>query len=151
MKKYSFIVVIMFFLVLTSSKEIIRSQQNEEELIGTWIMVNPEKIGEADELLTTKWVFSSGNECRWLENGIKVYTFDYSVSNYSCDNTYDSKYKTLKLVDNISQKNLCYGINGFSEFNGKTYLSIEFEGNPDPMVFVKFTFQNPHELPEDIN
>jgi len=151
MKKYNLIIGILFIIILSSSKSRTDLTQSTENLLGTWIMVDSKRIGEADSFLSSKWVFSNDGNCKWYENDELVDTFRYSISNYSCDNSFNGNYKTLKLLNNYSVENRCYGINGFSEYNGKIYLSIEVKGNPTPIVFEKYKFLNPKVAPDPSN
>ncbi|MEN8125831.1 MAG: hypothetical protein ABFR32_11965 [Bacteroidota bacterium] len=122
----------------------------KEKIIGTWHMIDPNDINQ-EIILPTKWVFTSDNNCIWYENNILIREFSYNITNYSCNDEYDSVYRYLKLENPLDLNEVfCYAINGISEEEDKMYLSIEFDGNPRPMVFKKnATFQNPHELPED--
>ena len=102
-------------------------QQTKDEIIGTW-------ISEKD----TNWKmeFTRTNNCYWYYKNNITKTFTYKISKNSCNNEFDSEYEYLKL--NKTSKIHCYAINGITkDDDGKIYLSLEYDGRPRPMLFVK--------------
>lgn len=63
-------------------------------------------------------------------------TYNFSITSYSCNNELDLIDEYLKLTKNNS-KNYCYAINGITVDNNNTFLSLEFDGNPKPLLFKK--------------
>lgn len=130
-KKYTPILIIILIVTSVlysfSKKQINNNQQSKDEIIGTW-------TSEKD----TNWKieFTKENKCYWYYENRKTNTFTYSISKYSCNSEYDSEYEYLKL--NKTSKIHCYAINGIAQDDdGKIYLSLEYDGKPRPMLFVK--------------
>lgn len=120
--------VFLLSIVTLYSFKVIQTNnlQTKNKIIGNW-------VSEKD----TKWKieFTDTNNCNWYYDNSITDTFTYTVNNSSCKNELDIEYEYLKL--NNSSKAFCYSINGITEENGVEYLSIEWNSNPKPMIFIK--------------
>ena len=127
-KKINILVFSMFIVtIIYSFKTTTINQSTKDKIIGTWI---------SDEDINSKWVFSTNNICKRYYNGRLLNTYSFSITSYSCNNELDSIDEYLKLTKNNS-KTYCYAINGITKDGNDTYLSLEFDGNPRPMLFKK--------------
>lgn len=125
------IIALVFMLAVTivysfTTNNSFNQQSTKDRIIGTWVL---------DSDPTNIWVFSSDNKCKSYYNGSLLKTSDFSISNYSCSNEIDTEYEYLKLNNN--NKVYCYAINGITQDGEDVYLSLEYDGNPRPMLFKK--------------
>jgi len=132
MKKIKFINVFVFALLVViaysfTTKNSFKQQSTKDKIIGSWV---------SDSDPANIWVFSSDNKCKRFHNGSLLNTSDFSISNYSCSNEIDAEYEYLKLKIN-ADKEYCYAINGITQDGEDVYLSLEYDGNPRPMLFKK--------------
>jgi hypothetical protein len=123
-------IVLILLIVLVSSFRITNTilQSENDEIIGTW-------ISELDT--KSKWVFSTNNKCKRYYNNELLNIYSYTITNSSCNNETDLEFNYLKLVKESNNKEYCYAINGITSDSYGTYLSIEFYGNPKPLLFKK--------------
>ncbi len=127
-KKISVLIVSVFITTIICSFTALKTNQStKDKIIGTWI---------SDEDINNKWVFSTNNTCKRYYNGKLLNTYNFSITGYSCNNELDTIDEYLKLTKNNS-KTYCYAINGITIDGNDTYLSLEFDGNPRPMLFKK--------------
>ncbi|WP_347175205.1 hypothetical protein [Polaribacter uvawellassae] len=127
-KKFSILILsVVIATIIYSFTTIKTNQSTKDKIIGTWV---------SDKDINSKWVFSLDNTCKRYYNGVLLNTYSFSITNYSCNNELDSKYEYVKLLKS-NQKTYCYAINGITKDGNDTYLSLEFDGNPRPMLFKK--------------
>ncbi len=122
-KTIRFLALTFFFLNCETNAQIDYSK----EIIGTWI---------SEEDTNWKMKFTETDNCYWYYENSITETFTYSISEYSCYNEFDSEYEYLKLSN--TSGTFCYAINGITkDDDGKIYLSLEYDGKPKPMLFIK--------------
>ena len=148
MKKIMIITSIYFLILIDIS-----AQSNlDEEIIGTWTSID---LSIADSEVETDfiWVFTKDGTCKWIKSGEMIFSYNYSISNYSCTNKLDSKgYFHLKLINKDDINDIdCFVIEGISNKINSIYLSVTSYDNPESILFKKMDFQNPHEDPEEIH
>ena len=97
-------------------------------IIGVWISETDSK---------SKWVFTDDFKCKRYYDNILLNTYTYSISNISCNNQTDSEFNYLRLEKENATTVYCYAINGITSDPDGTYLSIEFNGNPRPILLKK--------------
>jgi len=145
--KKAFIITSIYFLIVIN----ISAQSNfNEEIIGTWNEIDL-SIADSEEETDFIWVFAEDGTCNWIKSGEVIFKYNYSVSNYSCNNKLDSKgYYHIKLInkDNLNDID-CFVIEGIVNKSNSIYLSVTNYNTAEPILFKKIVFQNPHELPED--
>lgn len=129
-KKIKVTVAIMLISVIVFSftvKNSFNQQLTKDRIIGSWV---------SDSDSNSIWIFSLDGKCKRYYASKLLNTSDFTITNTSCDNKIDSEYEYLKLIKSTG-KIYCYALNGITQDGNDTYLSIEFNGNPSPMLFKK--------------
>jgi len=131
MKKNIMITVAIMLISITvfsfTVKNSFNQQSTKDRIVGSWV-----SDGDSDSI----WIFSLDGKCKRYYASKLLNTSDFTITNTSCDNKIDSEYEYLKLIKS-TRKIYCYAINGITQDGNDTYLSIEFNGNPSPMLFKK--------------
>jgi ABC-type uncharacterized transport system permease subunit len=123
-------VAIMLISVIVFSftvKNSFNQQSTKDRIVGSWV-----SDGDSSSI----WIFSLDGKCKRYYASKLLNTSDFTITNTSCGNKIDSEYEYLKLIKSTG-KIYCYAINGIIQEGNDTYLSIEFNGNPTPMLFKK--------------
>lgn len=123
-------VAIMLISVIVFSftiKNSFNQQSTKDRIVGSWV-----SDGDSNSF----WTFSLDGKCNRYYAGKLLDTSNFTITNTSCGNKIDSKYEYLKLIKRTG-KIYCYAINGITQDGNDTYLSIEFNVNPSPMLFKK--------------
>jgi hypothetical protein len=123
-------VAIMLILIIVFSftiKNSLNQQSTKDRIVGSWV---------ADDDSNSIWIFSLDGKCNRYYASKLLNASDFTITNISCGNKIDSEYEYLKLMKSTG-KIYCYAINGITQDGNDTYLSIEFNGNPTPMLFKK--------------
>lgn len=129
-KKIKVTVAIMLISLIVFSftvKNSFNQQSTKDRIIGSWV---------SDSDSNSIWIFSLDGKCKRYYASKLLNTSDFTITNTSCDNKIDSEYEYLKLIKS-TVKIYCYALNGITQDGNDTYLSIEFNGNPSPMLFKK--------------
>lgn len=129
-KKIKVTVAIMLISVIVFSftvKNSFNQQSTKDRIIGSWV---------SDSDSNSIWIFSLDGKCKRYYASKLLNTSDFTITNTSCDNKIDSEYEYLKLIKSTG-KIYCYAINGITQDGNDAYLSIEFNGNPSPILFKK--------------
>jgi hypothetical protein len=131
LSKNSKILIILILLSVIiysfSTRHTSNSQSTYDKIIGSWVLDSDTK---------SLWLFTLENKCQKYYNGVLLNTYGFSITNTSCSNIIDSEYEYLKLIKNTGGT-YCYAINGITQEGNDKYLSIEYDGNPTPMLFKK--------------
>lgn len=131
LSKNSKVLIILILLSVIiysfSTRHTSNSQSTYDKIIGSWVLDSDTK---------SLWLFTLENKCQKYYNGVLLNTYDFSITNTSCSNIIDSEYAYLKLIKNRGGT-YCYAINGITQEGNDKYLSIEYDGNPIPMLFKK--------------
>lgn len=128
----NFLVTIAFVLAAVivfsfTMKGSFNQQSTKDGIVGSWV---------SDSDSNSIWVFSLDGKCKRYYASKLLNTSDFIITNTSCGNKIDSEYEYLKLIKSTG-KIYCYAINGITQVGNDTYLSIEYNGNPTPMLFKK--------------
>ncbi len=145
--KKAFIISSIYFLIVIN----ISAQSNlNEEIIGRWSAIDL-SIADSEEETDFIWVFTEDGICNWIKSGEVIFKYNYSISNYSCNNKLDNKgYSHLKLINKDDLNDIdCFVIEGTVNKSNSIYLSVTNYNTAEPILFKKIVFDNQKELPDD--